>query len=138
MKQLVKVVSREENGNARVVLVRQSACSGDCHKCSGCGAQEQTLFLTARNPIDAPVGALVVIESETAPVLAGAAVLYMMPLGLFFLGYFLGDALWQRGGLCGALAFGLGIVGAVAYDRLVMKKKETDYIITGYGEQPGF
>ena len=138
MKQLVKVVSREENGNARVVLVRQSACSGDCHKCSGCGAQEQTLFLTARNPIDAPVGALVVIESETAPVLAGAAVLYMMPLGLFFLGYFLGDALWQRGGLCGVLAFGLGIVGAVAYDRLVMKKKETDYIITGYGEQPGF
>lgn len=138
MKQLVKVVSREENGNARVVLVRQSACSGDCHKCSGCGAQEQTLFLTARNPIDAPVGALVVIESETAPVLAGAAVLYMMPLGLFFLGYFLGDALWQRGGLCGVLAFGLGIVGAVVYDRLVMKKKETDYIITGYGEQPGF
>ena len=136
MEQLVKVVRREPDGNARVALVRQSACSGDCHKCSGCGTQEQTVFVTARNLIDAPVGALVVLHSETAPVLAAAAVLYMVPLALFFLGYFLGAAAWQRGGLCGVLAFGLGVAGAVAYDRLVMKKKETVYTITGYGHQP--
>ena len=137
MEQLVRVVKKEPDGTARVVLVRQSACSGDCHKCSGCGAQEQTVFVSAQNPIDAPVGAFVVIQSESAPVLAAAAVLYLMPLALFFLGYFLGDSLWQRGGLAGGLAFALGIAGTVAYDRLVMKKRETVYTITGYGKKPG-
>ena len=57
-------------------------------------------------------------------------------LGTFFLGYLLGAVLWQRGGLAGALGFFLGIVGAVLYDRLVMKKKHTEYTITGYGPQP--
>lgn len=136
MEQLVKVVSRNSDGMARVVLVRQSACSGDCHKCAGCGAQEQTMFVTAHNPIDAPVGAFVVIRSDSAPVLAAAAVLYMLPLALFLAGYLLADGLWQRGGMGGCIAFVLGIGGAVVYDRLVMKKKNTVYTITGYGKPP--
>jgi positive regulator of sigma E activity len=72
------------------------------------------------------------IQSESAPVLKAAAMLYMLPLGLFFLGYILGDEIWHLGGLVGGLAFGLGVAGAVAYDRLVMKKKHTVYTITGY------
>ena len=136
MEQLVKVIGHNPDGTAQVAHVRQSACSGDCHKCSGCGAAKQTVILTAQNPIDAPVGAVVVVQSETAPVLAAAAMLYMMPLGLFFAGYLLGSILWQRGGLCGLAAFALGIAGAVVYDRLVMKKKNTVYTITGYGNQP--
>ena len=133
MEQLVRVIGHNDDGTARVAHVRESACSGDCHKCSGCGAAKETVILTARNPIDAPVGAMVVIQSESGPVLAAAAMLYMMPLGLFFLGYLLGSLLWQRGGLGGLLAFCLGVAGAVAYDRKVMKKKETIYTITGYG-----
>ena len=136
MEQLVRVVKHNDDGTARVVLVRESACSGDCHKCSGCGAAKQTMFVTARNPIQAPVGSVVVIRSESGPVLAAAAMLYLMPLGMFLLGYLLGALLWQRGGLTAILAFGLGIAGAVVYDRLVMKKKETVYTITGYGMQP--
>ena len=89
MEQLVRVVKHNTDGTAQVVLVRESACSGDCHKCSGCGAAKQTLFVTANNPIHAPVGAVVVIRSASGPVLAAATMLYMMPLGLFFLGYFL-------------------------------------------------
>ena len=38
MEQIVRVRRLLENGNAEVVHVRESACSGDCHKCSGCGA----------------------------------------------------------------------------------------------------
>ena len=136
MLQLVKVLSVGADDTAQVMYIRESACSGDCHKCSGCGAAKQTVLLTAHNPIGAPVGALVVIRSESGPVLAAAAMLYMMPLGTFFLGYLLGAVLWQRGGLAGALGFFLGIVGAVLYDRLVMKKKHTEYTITGYGPQP--
>lgn len=134
MEQLVRVQKQNSDGTAQVIHVRQSACSGECHKCSGCGAATQTLILTARNPINAKPGELVVIRSESGPVLAAAAVLYMMPLMLFFLGYALGAVLWQRGALTGGIAFAAGIAIAAAYDRLVAKKQKTIYTITGYGQ----
>ena len=135
MEQLVRIVRNDPDGTAQVLLVRESACSGDCHKCSGCGAAKQTMMITAQNPIGAPVGSVVTIQSESAPVLKAAAVLYMLPLVLFFPGYILGAELWQLGGLVGGLAFALGIAGAVLYDRLVMKKKQTVYTITGYAHK---
>ena len=132
MEQLVRVVRCDADGTAQVVLVRESACSGDCHKCSGCGAAQETLVLTAQNPIHAQPGDMVVISSSSGPVLAAAAVLYILPLVLFFVFYGVGDALWQKGGLTGCLAFLLGLIGAGCYDRLVAKKKETTYTITGF------
>ena len=131
MQQRVKILSCTEDGVAQVACLRQSACSGDCHKCSGCGAVEQTMVFTARNLIGAKPGELVIVESETGPVLKAAAVLYMMPLFLFIAGYLLGMQ-WGVGGLIGALAFALSILLVVLYDRLVMKKKNTDYTIIGY------
>ena len=135
MTQTVRVQRVFEDGTARVVHVRQSACSGDCHKCSGCGAAQETMVLTARNPIGAGVGDLVVIESQSGPVLAAAAVFYMIPLVLFFLGYLAGDGFWGKGPLCGCAAFALGIVIAILYDRFVAKKKQTVYTITGYAQR---
>ena len=38
MEQLVRVKETFDDGTATVIHVRESACSGDCHKCSGCGA----------------------------------------------------------------------------------------------------
>ena len=131
MEQKVKVLTCEKDGSAQVVYVRQSACSGDCHKCSGCGAAEQTMIFTARNPIGARPGDLVTIASDTGPVLKAAAVLYMLPLVLFVAGYLLGMQ-WNLGGLTGGLAFALSIGLVIAYDRLVMKKKNTVYTIVGF------
>ena len=131
MQQLVKVIRCDPNGTAQVACIRQSACSGDCHKCSGCGAVEQTMIFTARNLIGAKPGELVIVESETGPVLKAAAVLYMMPLIVFIAGYLVGMQ-WGLGGLIGALAFALSILLVVLYDRLVMKKKNTVYTIIGY------
>lgn len=132
MQQLVKVISCEPDGTAKVMLVRQSACSGDCHQCSGCGAAKETVFFTARNQIGAKPGELVNVESESGPVLKAAAVLYLLPVVLFIAGYLLGMQ-WGRGGLIGAAAFAISIALIVAYDRLVVKKKNTVYTITGYG-----
>ena len=132
MQQLVKVVACQPDGTAKVVLVRQSACSGDCHQCSGCGAAKETVYFTAGNPIGAKPGAVVIVESETAPLLKAAAVLYLLPLVLFVTGYLVGMQ-WGLGGLTGAAAFVLSIALVVAYDRLVMKKKHTVYTIIGYG-----
>ncbi|MBQ9844044.1 MAG: SoxR reducing system RseC family protein [Oscillospiraceae bacterium] len=140
MTQKVMVKACYPDGTALVLHLRQSACSGDCHQCSGCGAAQESLLLTAQNPIGARPGDLVVIQSETGPVLMGAAVLYMLPLVLFFLGYALGAALWQMGALVGCLAFAASIAVCVLYDRKIARKKKTIYTITEFArkEQGGF
>ena len=135
MEQLVRVRETFEDGTAMVIHVRESACSGDCHKCSGCGAAKETVLLKAKNPIGARRGDLVKLESETGPVLKAAAVLYMIPMLLFFAGFFVGDLLWQRGALTGCLAFVAGIGLAVAYDRKIGKTENNEYTITGFVEK---
>ena len=134
MEQLVRVRQTYEDGTAQVLHIRESACSGDCHKCSGCGAAKETLLLLANNPIGAKPGELVKIRSESAPVLGAAAVLYMLPLVLFFAGYFIG-ANWGLGALIGCLAFGAGIGIAVVYDRTVAKRRKPVYTIIGFGDR---
>lgn len=129
MEQKVKVKETYDDGTALVIHVRQSACSGDCHKCSGCGAAQESLLLKAANPIGAAVGDTVVITSESGPVLKAAAVLYMLPLLLFFAGYLTGSLAWGRGGLIGCLAFAAGICFTVVYDRKVVRKEKTGYTI---------
>ena len=134
MTQTVRVQKIFDDGTAQVVCVRQSACSGNCHKCSGCGAVQETVTLTARNPIGAKPGELVVIGANSRPVLVAAAVLYVLPLVLFFLGYLLGSLQWEKGPLCGCIGFVLGIAASVLYDRTAVKKKETVYTIMGYAQ----
>lgn len=133
MEQKVKVRRTFGNGTAQVVVVRESACSGDCHKCSGCGAAQETLMFEAENPIGAKPGDTVIVRSESGPVLRSAMVLYMMPLVLFFLGYALGSR-WGMGALAGCLAFVVSIALVVVYDRRVQAKMKTVYTITGYAD----
>lgn len=132
MDQLVRVREVYDNGTAQVICIRESACSGDCHKCSGCGAAKETILLTADNPIGAAAGDLVNLRSQTGPVLKAAMVLYMMPLVLFFAGYALAAVLNLSGTLFGCLAFVLSIILIVVYDRRMAKKDNTIYTITGF------
>ncbi len=132
MIQTVIVSTACEDGTAQVLHLRQSACSGDCHQCAGCGAAQEKLLFTARNPIGAQPGDTVLVESESGPVLLGAAVLYMLPLVLFFLGYALGAALWRKGALTGCLAFLVSVLLCILYDRRIAKKPEPIYTITGF------
>ena len=131
MEQVVQVQTCDTAGNAQVLHIRRSACSGDCHNCSGCGAVQEKMLLTVKNPIGAQPGDMVIIRSETGPVLAAAAILYLLPLVLFFVGYAL-FSLWGQGALGGCLAFSLGIVGTVVYDRRIGRKKKAAYTIIGY------
>ncbi|HIS59956.1 MAG TPA: SoxR reducing system RseC family protein [Candidatus Faecousia faecipullorum] len=134
MEQTVRVRECRPDGTAQVIHVRESACSGDCHKCSGCGAAKEAVVFTAQNPIGAKVGDLVKVESQTAPVLKAAVVLYVLPLVLFFLGYYLGTLPGSFGVLGGLAGFSLGIAGVIAYDRLVLQKKNISYTITSFAE----
>jgi sigma-E factor negative regulatory protein RseC len=132
MEQLVRVRKVHADGTATVMHVRESACSGDCHKCSGCGAATEAILLEARNDLGAKTGDLVKIEAASGPVLKAAMVMYLVPMILFFVGYAIGDALWELGALIGCLGFVVSIALAVLYDRKVVKKQETTYIITKY------
>ena len=132
MEQIVRICATMDDGTVQVIRIRESACSGDCHKCSGCGAAQQTMLFTAVNAIGAKNGELVVVETKSGPVLLAATVLYMMPLALFFVGFFVGAALWQKGALMGCVAFVLGICLAVVYDRKALSRQNTVYTITGY------
>ncbi|MBP3673696.1 MAG: SoxR reducing system RseC family protein [Oscillospiraceae bacterium] len=132
MEQTVRVKETYDDGTALVIHLRQSACSGDCHKCSGCGAAVETILLKADNPIGAAVGDFVTIRSESAPVLKAAAVMYMVPVVLFFAGYLLGAMVWNHGAMAGCLAFAAGICLAVVYDRKVVRKEKAGYTITGF------
>ena len=135
MEQLVRVKETFDDGTATVIHVRESACSGDCHKCSGCGAAKETILLKAKNPIGAARGDLVKLESASGPVLKAAAVLYLLPMVLFFLGYYVGDVLVGRGALVGCLAFAASIALAVLYDRKIAKLDQTGYTITEFVER---
>lgn len=132
MEQLVRVKKTNDDGTALVIHIRESACSGDCHKCSGCGAAKEAIVFQAENPIGAKTGDLVNVRSETGPVLKAAVVLYMLPLVMFFAGYALGAALKISGALCGGLAFALSIVLIVMYDRHLAKENNTIYTITDF------
>ena len=131
MEQIVRVKETYSNGMAQVIHLRESACSGDCHKCSGCGAAKEYMIFDAVNAIGASRGDLVVIRSETGPVMKAVGVFYVLPMVLFFLGYWLGSFL-HVGGLVGGLGFALGIALAVVYDRKVARKENTVHTITGY------
>lgn len=132
MEQNVRVQRTFENGTAEVLLIRESACSGDCHKCSGCGAQKETMLVTAVNAIGAKVGDQVVIESATGPVLKAAAMLYILPVVLFLAGYLLGEHLWSKGPLLGVIGIIVGLLLVKLYDRHLQKKKDPIYTITSY------
>ena len=126
MEQTVRIRKLLDENTAEVIRIRESACSGDCHKCSGCGAAQETLVFQAENPIHAKAGELVTVRSDTKPVLAAAAVLYMVPLVLFFAGYLIGGA------IAACVGFALGIGLAVLYDRKVLRHQKNVYTITGY------
>ena len=131
MEQVVRVSRLLPDGMAEVIRVRESACSGDCHKCSGCGAAKQTMPLTVRNAIGARVGDMVVISTGSAPVLKAAAVVYILPLVLFLAGYLVGENLWHSGGIFGLCGIVLGIVLVKLYDKL-LSGKAIEYTITSY------
>lgn len=120
-------------GKAVLAVRRESACSGDCHKCGGCGGTEQTLYLTAGNPVGAKKGDIVYFESRSDVVLKGAVLLYLLPLVLFLAGYLAAMSLdgWAFPIACGG--FVLGFLPATVYNHR-LKKHPPNYEIVGLAE----
>ena len=129
MRQKATVDRLLDDHMAEVLVVRESACSGDCHKCAGCGSVSQTLRVTAENQISAQRGDVVYLEGDTAVVLKGAALVYLVPLVTFLVAYFAAMSLGSWAILIGFAAFALGMIPAFVYNR---KMKNPRYTIVGY------
>ncbi len=133
MEQIVRVQQVFDDGTAQILRVRESACSGDCHKCAGCGSAQQKMLMTVQNPIGAKPGDNVIMQAETGPVLKAALMLYILPVLLFISGYLAGEWLWQSGIVLSLVGLILGFVLVRMYDRH-LSKKSTTYTITGFAE----
>ena len=137
MEQIVRIRRILPDGRAEFIKIRESACSGDCHKCSGCGAAKETMIAVADNPIGAKAGDFVSVATDSGQILSMAMLVYLLPLVLFFAGYALGEWLGVGGGWIGGLGFVLSIGIIVAGDRIAQKKNNTVYTITGYAPGQG-
>ncbi len=130
MTQQGKIRKLLPNGMAEIEVTRRSACGHDCAKCGGCGgAETQTLYVVARNRAGAQTGERVLIEGETKRVLGLAALVYLLPLALFFIGYALGSAAGFPA-LGGGLLFAAGILCACVYSRRMTENNDAPYEIT--------
>lgn len=115
MTQQVTVVSVKGN-MARVRYKRPTACHGDCDHCGGgCGsmAAGETLVVDAENLIGAGPGDSVIIQGKTAKVVSAILFVYILPVVLFFLGYYATARFFRAGAIGGILGFALGLLLAV-------------------------
>lgn len=96
--------------------------------------QERLLF-SAENPICAAEGDLVWVSASSRAVLLSAVILYMIPVVLFFVGYWVGLTCGFGAELTACAAFAIGIVIAIIYDRKILSRKKVSYTITGFAQK---
>ena len=119
------------NGMAEVVVARSTACGGNCGHCESCVFQSE-LKTPARNTIGAKPGEKVIIASKSSTVFRAAALVYVLPLLLFLLGYALAALAGAGEDLCIAFSFlGLLLGGAVIVlsQRLKRNKNSIEFDI---------
>ena len=130
MEQQAQVIRIVNESVAKVAVKRKSACSGDCHTCHGCPHPDEIVMVDADNLVGAQKGDDVIIRSDTGRVLKLAAMLYLMPLVLFFLGYFVMPGGETPRVIAGVAAFVVGILICMYVSRSMKKNnKEMHFTI---------
>ena len=127
MTQIATVERILDPGHAEISVPRKSACGHDCEECAGCGVTGAAVHARARNPIGAAPGQKVVVESSTKKMLRIVALVYLIPVVLFFLGYFAASVAVQY--TAAAAGFVLGILGAIGYDRRLRSRGGLSFTI---------
>ena len=112
------------DGMAEVVVARTTACGSNCGNCESCIFQNELKTL-ARNIIGARPGQKVVIESKSSTVFSAAAMVYVMPIVLFLLGYAAAYLLGAGEGLCVLVSFAALVLSAVILVLYQKKRAKT-------------
>ncbi len=132
MLQMATVISVSHNGTAQVSVKRASACGHDCTSCGACGIMDKPLVIDVENTIGAAVGDTVEIESESKKILYLASIVYLVPILMFFVLYFLSFSLNASdliSFIFGGIGFVFGVFFAVAANRREAKNQSVEYKI---------
>lgn len=117
-----------EDGTALVLCTGR--CTLECRECGGCHREAEGLI--ARNPGGAQPGELVLVRSHSGKVFLAALILYILPIAVFFLGYWAGTVWWNAGRTVGCIAFAVSIGVALVYDRHTASKRGSGYTVIKY------
>lgn len=123
MRQKAQVIRTVSPGYVEVKVRRQSACASahNCGSCDHCSMMENApeIIVVAQDSHGASAGDTVTVESASSPVLGAAVMVYIVPVLLFFLGYFIAGALHRTEAVsiaAGGGGFLLGILSAKLLD----------------------
>lgn len=130
MTQIATIEKDLGGGYAEISVPRKSACGHDCEECAGCDMTGAAIKARAKNDIGAQPGDKVVVESSTKKIFGVVALVYVLPVVLFLLGYFLSEGLSEGARYAIAIAaFAVSFIPCVLYDRHARKKELLTYQI---------
>lgn len=130
MTQIATVEKDLGNGYAEISVPRKSACGHDCEECAGCGMSGAAVRARARNDIEAAPGEKVVVESSNRKLFGVVVLVYVLPVVLFLLGYFLSEGLsesWRYA--IAIIAAAVSVIPCVLYDRFARRREVLTYNI---------
>lgn len=130
MTQIATVEKILDSRYAEISVPRKSACGHDCEECAGCGMTGAAIRAKALNEIGAAPGEKVVVESSTQKLLGVVALVYLLPVVLFLLGYFLSEGLAESWRYAIAIAAAVvSFIPCVFYDRFARRREVLTYTI---------
>lgn len=130
MTQIATVERLLDSGYAEISVPRKSACGHDCEECAGCGMTGAAIKARARNAVDAQPGDKVVVESSTKKLFGVIALVYLLPVIFFLLGYFLTDGLPEKLRYVIAIAAAaVSFLPSILYDRYARRREILTYEI---------
>lgn len=130
MTQIATVERLLDSGYAEISVPRKSACGHDCEECAGCGMTGAAIKARARNDVDAQPGDKVVVESSTKKLFGVIALVYVLPVVFFLLGYFLTEGLAENWRYVIAIAAAaVSFLPSIFYDRYAKRKEKLTYQI---------
>ena len=103
----VGFVDEIKGGYAIVRVAKKSACGENCVSCKG-GCTPGERKIKVKNPISAEVGEKVILELPDGKVLSAAFLAYILPIIIFFVGFFVGERIFSHE----LASVGIGVVFA--------------------------
>ena len=130
MTQIATVERLLDSGYAEISVPRKSACGHDCEECAGCGMTGAAIKARARNAVYAQPGDKVVVESSTKKLFGVIALVYLLPVIGFLLGYFLTGSLPEKVRYVIAIAAAVvSFLPSIFYDRYAKRQETLTYEI---------
>ena len=130
MTQIATVEKILDAGFVEISVPRKSACGHDCEECACCGMTGAAIHARASDPVGVKPGDKVVVQSETKKLLGVVALVYLLPVVAFLLGYFLSEGLAEKVRYIIAIAAAAAaFLPSIFYDRYAKRHEVLTYTI---------